>query len=227
MHPLDTLLRKIASHPETTTLVIEDPRLKPALMRKIVSDLIEIIPVCYLDFDLQFSSMLQNVPDDFYAQLVSKGLLVIQPEDDLAALVNFLAVPGRIQNNGVIILDSVNSLQTLLSSNSSPKRLRTANYRSFLLISVIQMIGSFFSNSLIMANVAKSRPRIQQDRSTVWEKELVGGRMMKYKSDSIAIASEVKHPQKESSRTARLVVNRDSSSSGEEEEYIVDLCGSR
>jgi len=223
MQSLNSLLQKITSKHGTTTLVIEDPRMKPALMRKVVSNMIEIAPICFIDFDLQFSSLLQNAPNEFYARLVSNGLLVIQPDNDLTELVNFLAIPGFIRDRGVIILDSFNSLQNLLSSNSSPQRLKTANYRSFLLISVIQMIGRFYSNSMMIVNVAKSRPRLQ-DHTTIWEKVLVGGRMMKYKSDSIILASEMEPPRVKSIRGARLVVDFGSATNVEmEEEYFVDL----
>jgi len=196
-------------------------------MKKIMGGFLEFGQVHYIDFDMQFSSLIQNMSDEEYSKLIAEGLALIQPGDDSLDVISFFASKKKLEKGGVIILDSMNSLQSVLSNNSSSLSSKIANYRSSIFITVIQLISRFYSKSLIILNVTKARPRPQADHSVLWEKEMVGGRMIRYKSDVILVASELKNLDEEKSNPwAKIVVDRKSGldkETGEENVYSVDL----
>ena len=192
MQPLKGLLTKIVSTPLTLTLAVENPRIKPALVKKIVEGLVSLGEITYFDYDLQFSSSLQNVSEEMFSDWVSRGLTVLQPGDDPFDLVAASTYLSKMKRQGVFILDSINTLQVLLSENNLTQAAKEANYKSSILLSVLQLTARSFSKSFIVFDLTKLRPRVQIDRSISWEKELVGGRMIRYKSDMILFASEAK-----------------------------------
>jgi len=206
------------------TIAVENPRVKAVLVNNIVEGFLSQGDVTYFDYDLQFSSFLQNAPEPLYSEWLSKGLLVVQPNEDPLNLVVTFSSLEKIRKGGAYILDSINSLQTLLSPNSSLQSAKSANYRSSVLLSVLQLAARSFEKSFIVFDLTKLRPRIQQDQSVSWEKELVGGRMIRYKSDAIFFASEMKDPAWERSNPGvRRVQLQDSASSSNAETYWVDL----
>ena len=206
------------------TIAVENPRVKAVLVNNIVEGFLSQGDVTYFDYDLQFSSFLQNAPEPLYSEWLSKGLLVVQPNEDPLNLVVTFSSLEKIRKGGAYILDSINSLQTLLSPNSSLQSAKSANYRSSVLLSVLQLAARSFEKSFIVFDLTKLRPRIQQDQSVSWEKELVGGRMIRYKSDAIFCASEMKDPAWERSNPGvRRVQLQDSASSSNAETYWVDL----
>ena len=195
MLPLTAFLSKITSRPQTVTLAIENPRIKPALVKKIVAGLVDLGDITYFDYDLQFSSFLQNISEDVYSEWISRGPLVLQPGYDLYDFVEGFSSLSKVHKGGVFILDSINSLQTLLSGNNSPQTPKIANYKTSILLSVLQLVARSYAKSFVVFDLTKLRPRIQTDQTVSWEKELVGGRMIRYKSDSIYFVSETKSTQ--------------------------------
>lgn len=147
----------------------------------------------YIDLDLQFSSLLQNLDQAAYDRLAnSRKLVVLQPPDDVLELVELIA-SQKMQKGGILILDSLNSLQNILTEDGSKQQMKAANQKTALIVSILQMISRSYGDSLIVVNVAKSRPRSSEEKdSGHWDKKLVGGRMIKFKSDLILSVEEVK-----------------------------------
>jgi hypothetical protein len=189
MQTLDFLAEDILSRPMTVTIAVEDPRIKPVLVKIIVEELLKSGDLYYFDYDLQFSSYLQNISVNEYTVLESRGLTVIQPDNAVLDLINSFEHPGELRKGGTFILDSINSLQSILSDNTSLQRAKMANYKSSILVSFLQLVARTFSKSVVIFDYTKSRRKPQQDGSITWEKELVGGRMIRYKSDMILFAS--------------------------------------
>jgi hypothetical protein len=187
---VNKLLGEIVSKNQTVTLVFEDPKIKPAVMKRIVEVLVQSAEVVYADYDLQFSSTLQNLEEIDYARTFGKNLQVIQPSDDALDFVTHIA-SIRMGQSGILILDSLNSLQNVIAGNLTEGESKIANQRSALVITILQQLSRFYSKSLMIVNVAKARQRVGKDQSTFWEKSLVGGRMIKFKSDLILFAKEI------------------------------------
>ena len=110
-----------------------------------------------------------------------KNLLLIQPSDDALDFVTNIA-SIRMGQSGILILDSLNSLQNVIAGNLTEGESKIANQRSAVVITILEKLSRFHSKSLLIVNVAKARQRLGKDHSTFWEKSLVGGRMIKFKS---------------------------------------------
>jgi len=142
--------------------------------------------VAYVDFDLQFSSLLQNLDRQEYVHMSDSGKLhVVQPPDDILDFVTVMA-GYKLPRGGVVILDSLNSLQSLLTDERTNQGSKEANQKTALIVTVLQNISRFHNNSFLIINLTKARPKsLNRDTSSFWEKTLVGGRMIKFKSDAI------------------------------------------
>jgi hypothetical protein len=224
LEPLRNFFKHIAAKPQVLTIAVENARLKPGLVERIVGGFVSEGDVTYFDYDLQFSSFLQNSSERLFSEWTSKGLLVVQPNDDPMNIIVSFSSPAKVRSGGTFILDSINSFQNLLSRNGSIQSAKTANYRSSVLLSMLELIARSFGKSLIVFDLTKLRPRVQQDQSISWEKELVGGRMIKYKSDTIYLASEMKDfsPDKLGIGTKKVQL-RDWNAGSNSESYWVDL----
>jgi hypothetical protein len=176
----------LAKNVLTITLAFDNPQIKPLVCRDIVERFISSHSVVYFDFDLQFSSLLQNLDQVSYERIAHTGkLLVLQPTNSVPDLLEILAT-FKPPSGGVIVLDSLNTLQDLLTEGSSEKGSKVANQKTALIITLLQNYAQFLSKSLIIVNITKSRPKERIEKnSSDWEKKLVGGRMIKFKSDLI------------------------------------------
>ena len=169
--------------------MFEDPKIKPALMKRVVEASLSLGEVLYIDYDLQFSSILQNIDEIDYAGTFGKNLQVMQPSDNALDFISDIA-SIEMHRGGILILDSLNSLQNTIAGNFLEVEAKIANQRSALVITILQQVSRFYSKSLLIVNVARARQKLRIDRSTFWEKSLVGGRMIKFKSDMILFAKE-------------------------------------
>ena len=151
-------------------------------MKRLVEVFLTVAEVVYIDDDLQFSSTLQNIGEIDYGRAFGNNLQVMQPSDDALDFVSSIA-SVKMRLGGIMILDSLNSLQNVIAGNFSEGETKIANQRSALVITILQQLSRFYSKSLIVVNVAKARHSVGKDHSTFWEKSLVGGRMIKFKSD--------------------------------------------
>jgi len=147
--------------------------------------------VIYLDFDLQFSSILQNLESSRFDLIRSTGLLhVLQPSDEILEFVESLA-QYKFHSGGVIVLDSLNSLQNLLTGGRIGEGSKEANQKTALIVTLLQGISRTFKKSLFIINVTKQRPKQTiQDNTALWEKSLVGGRIIKFKSDVVILLKQ-------------------------------------
>jgi hypothetical protein len=165
---------------------LDDPRIKPAICLKLVRELLAFQKnIIYIDFDLQFSSLLQNLDHREFVQMSDSGKLsVVQPPDDI---LDFVASMARyeLQRGGVLILDSLNSLQNLLTDERTSKGSKEANQKTALIVTVLQNISRYCAASLVIINVTKARLKSPNRDSSFWEKTLVGGRIIKFKSDAV------------------------------------------
>jgi hypothetical protein len=115
----------------------------------------------------------------------NRNLVVIQPTDDLLDFIHDIALE-KMEQGGALILDSLNSLQNLLNDNQFNRGSKEANQKTALVVTVLQTMCRYYGKSLIVFNITKSRPRNLDEKSiSFWEKTLVGGRMIRYKSDAI------------------------------------------
>ncbi len=174
-------------------LAYDDSQVKLGSIQAIVSSYLNAgKQVHYIDYDLQYSSALQNFLTVDFDKVIGTEFHVLQPGgvDDLVS-----PLFTSLMKGGVIVLDSFNSLQNLLSVEPSPTDLATANHRSAVFVSAIQMIARIFSKTIIILNLTKSRPTNNEGIVT-WERNIVGGRMTYFKSDVILFAKEDYNSQK-------------------------------
>jgi hypothetical protein len=147
--------------------------------------------VHYVDIDLQYTSMLSNAPSfDDYTQ---KGLTVLRSgEHSIRDLFVTLLNSSGVEAHGLVVLDSLNTLQTLLQEKESPIDYLNANHKAAILITLAQQFADRHSKVLILASVVRSRPR-EVEGLEIWEKELSGGRMIRLKSDALVSVSSDTH----------------------------------
>jgi hypothetical protein len=188
---LDGLLRDITRNSRTITLAFDEPRIKPAVLLSLVKRFIVVADVTFVDFDLQFSSILQNLDDSSYRLIDGRRhLSVMQPSNKILDFVGNIS-SKKINSQGVMILDSLNSLQAILTDDSSTRGSKSANQKTALIVTVLENICRFYSKSLLIVNITKARPVDAESSDSFWEKRIVGGRMIRYKSDMVLSAKQI------------------------------------
>jgi hypothetical protein len=154
----------------TKTLVLSEIAYRVSIQKK---------QIHYMDFDLQFSSMRCN------ESTVQKEALmtVLRPsEGSLLATFATLLNSAPIEKGGLLILDSVNTLQNMLQEKKNRINYVKANHKAAVLITLAQQFAALHSKILITASVERPRPRGILG-SEVWAAELSGGRMLRAKSE--------------------------------------------
>ncbi len=174
---------------QTITLSSQLPIIKTSTLSMIVDEfLLMEKQVHYVDLDLQYSSMLCNGLEN--QQRVNQLLEVFRSSDKSTVdLVISLLNSSDSKTQGIIIIDSINTLQTLLQEKEHKMDFVKSNHEAAVLITLIQEFASEYSKTLILANVTRPRPKEGQD-SRLWDREISGGRMIRLKSDAILSASE-------------------------------------
>jgi hypothetical protein len=135
----------------------------------------------YFDCDLQFSSLLaqQKKP------IPNNSLLQLCAPDERRIIDNaiaFLSFTGE-QEGGLVVLDTLNTLQNLLRGNVSEDPTK-ANHETATMLTLFQQFAEKGNKLLLVANLTRSRPP-SGDGASNWEKEITGGRMSRIKSDVI------------------------------------------
>lgn len=212
---------------EVVSLAYNDPRIKPKMMLAFVEECLKLnYQIDYLDFDLQFSSLLQNMPESESKELSSAKVRVFQPGPNVTDIVT--SVADSHFGRSFLVIDSLNTVQNLLSRSPSPTDLKSANHRSAIFVSSMQQLARTNSQTILALNLTKSRPKKSNDSGVIWERELVGGRMTRYKSDAILSAKEFSDNENQSIRI-RVQVNAVYSSKfkgSERDEYEIQINGS-
>ena len=173
---------------EIVSLAYNDPRIKVKTIQAIVFECLNSKQqVHYLDFDLQFSSMLQNLSKLEFERISKLDLNILQPSNNIEDPI--LTVQESNRNGGLVVIDSLNTLQNLFSVSLSLTDAKTANHRATVLVSLIQQLARFYSKSILILSLTKMRPK-KSDVGVTWEREIVGGRMTRFKSDAVLFATE-------------------------------------
>lgn len=170
----------------TVTLSTEIPFLKTSLLFLILKHLNqEKKPLHLLDLDLQFSSMIASIqPAARQDTEPFPKLVIYRPNNDkiLDSMISLLS-QKELGRGGAIVIDSVNSMQDLLRRTDETDSSK-ANHKSSIVLSLFQQLAKNHSKLFIVSNIARSRPHLH-GVDVEWEKELVGGRMIKLKSDVV------------------------------------------
>jgi hypothetical protein len=167
----------------TVTVSADTPLVKTAftfLLTKYI--LSEGLDVLYFDCDLQFSSLLAQ-QEKFPAY--RDRLKVVEPQEKeiVDSLAHFLSLPQENNGGGLVVIDTLNSLQNMLRQNLSGDAM-TANHDSATVLTLFQQFAEKGNKSLLIANLTRSRPPTVSTAMN-WEREITGGRMSRMKSDVI------------------------------------------
>ncbi len=161
--------------------------------------------VFYLDLDLEYSSML-SVTGGLEGGRSTSLHLFNPKEDELLKSVVGLAssIPEKEKRGGMVVLDSVNTLQLLLREKDYRTDSLKANHEASILISLLETFAYRGGRTLVLGNLMRLRP-VDKAKSTSselsWEEQLSGGRMIRRKSDAIfSVSLENKLTPEESAR---------------------------
>lgn len=161
-------------------LAYDDPQVKLDVVMEILREFVKgDQQIQYLDFDLQFSSLLQNLSVRQH-EMFRKVQMLPHLSNDIS---DIFALTQSCHHGGIIIIDTFNTLQNLLLLNNFDDS-STANHRTAVVLSLLQELARFYSKTLMILNLTRSRPR-KVSEVVRWEREIVGGRMARFKSDSI------------------------------------------
>jgi hypothetical protein len=170
------------------SLIYDDPRVKIKTIHQIVLQyLILKKQVLYIDFDIQFSSMVQNLSEKEFGVLSSLDLSILTPNDPMEIFDSLITSPNE---SGLVVIDTLNTMQRLFLHGPTDVDARTANHKSAVLISAIQETIRPFRKTLMILSLTRSRPN-QADEGVTWHRGLAGGRMARFKSDLILTAQEI------------------------------------
>jgi hypothetical protein len=176
---------------ETITLSSQSPATKTSTLSAIVDCFLSgEKQVQYLDLDLQFSSMVTNNPND--VQRSSELLQIFWSRDiQTVDLIISLLDSSNVKKGGIIIVDSIGSLQSLLLQQGERRiDFVKSNHRAAVLLTLIEEFACRNSKALILANITRPRPRNGKNVRS-WDIELSGGRMIKLKSNVVISATEI------------------------------------
>ncbi|MHB8701547.1 MAG: P-loop NTPase family protein [Nitrososphaerales archaeon] len=175
---------------EVVTLASDDPALKTEF-------LISLCNFCqgserqvhFADLDLQFSSYLRNYGAIRGTSCILDGrvIRITRPSyEDVELQVIGLVSDKNIRRGGLIILDSLNSLQNEIKRGSSDSDSIRANHKASILITLVQQIARQYGKILLITNITRNR-RITIGGEVSWDRALGGGRMITFKSDGIVM----------------------------------------
>lgn len=208
---------------EIITLATDSPAIKPRIMLEIVIQSVNMgKQIHYLDYDLQFSSLLQNLPLRDYDDINKDLLCVIQPTELLDW---YLPFGGEMKDSGTIIVDSINTVQNMIVDSQPLSDTKTANYRCAVSLSILQHLARFYSKNILIVNLMRARPNSNESRTFSWQRQLVGGRMIRFKSDAILFASRFPDTPTNGSLVSRISVSDSSARFGGEIGDIYEVIG--
>lgn len=169
--------------------------------------------VWYFDLDLQYSSTLMTMGGLTGKRLSLLHLFNPGDEETIDSLVALAASsPARAEEGGIVVLDSVNTLQLILREKDYRADSFKANHQASILITLLEMFASRSEKVLILSNLVRARPVAKGEGGSLsWEGELSGGRMIRQKSDAIlSVSSENSFSKLQGpSRPARIYIKVD------------------
>jgi hypothetical protein len=187
MNELDLLLEDTRSL-EIVALSADDSSLRTQFLRRISKHVSRRLgrQIHVLDFDLQFSSYMNNLVaiEGIGEDLDNQLLTVQQPSESSIeeSVVKLTSCPD-LRPGGIIILDSINTLQGMIRNPELDPDSVVANHKAAILITILQQTARYYSKSLWITNITRARPKVLDSGVVFWEREPIGGRMMLFKSD--------------------------------------------
>jgi hypothetical protein len=207
---------------ETVSLAYDDPRIKLQIMYQfVVQQLSHSWSVLYVDVDAQFSALLANLRQIAFDRYPSANFNVIAPVDPFAMFDFILTMPpGR----GVVVIDTLNTLQRMLLRVPTKADAKTASHRLAVIMCALEETCRSLGKTVLILNLTRSRPKEDYDGLN-WERDIVGGRVSRFKSDLILRARETILPDKNSREIILQVeaVQPDRFALNKEETYRVPI----
>lgn len=185
---MSSLFSRLSNYP-TVTFSTQIPFLKTRLFLALARKYCSEGTVHYIDLDLQFSSLLclRSESEYYRNELSNLDLRIVTDSDALEAFTRFVS-RNDLGHGGAIFIDSVNTLQEVLLQSKDEDYSR-ANHRAGVLLTLFQDFARRYSKSLILSNLARSRPSLK-GLEVPWEKESPGGRMIRSKSNILLFVSQ-------------------------------------
>jgi hypothetical protein len=189
MMELEDLLSSFQEY-QTITFFSQNPIIKTSALSSIISGFLSREKqVHFADFDLQYSSLISN-NSSHYEKLSNKLFQLFRSEgsqtvDLFVSLLN----SSNVEKGGIIVLDSINTLQVMLQPRASRMDFVKSNHEAAILITLVQEFASRYSKTLILGNSVRPRPR-ERGGSKLWHTTLSGGRMITIKSDVVLSATQ-------------------------------------
>ena len=149
--------------------------------------------VHYLDFDLQFSSLYLNQKSE-----LNRNLKLFMTTDSTISDLVVELISSESQTGGLVVLDGINSLQSLLREKKYRTDSIKANHAASVLVTLLEQFASRLSKLLILTNLVRARPKSVEGWVS-WGPELSGGRMIRLKSDAIVSVSNPSESQRSAS----------------------------
>ncbi|MHB1908111.1 MAG: hypothetical protein ACYCQJ_04460 [Nitrososphaerales archaeon] len=206
---------------KTVTLSSPIPYAKTQAISLIVNHFLSLEKqVHYLDFDLQFSSLYLNQESKLNRNLklfADSGAAI---SDSIVELISSDSEAG-----GLVVLDGINSLQSLLREKNYITDSIKANHGASVLVTLLEQFASRLSKLLILTNLVRARPKSVEGWVS-WGPELSGGRMIRLKSDAIVSVSNPSESPRSASSTleARIeLISAKISSSLEKELFTLQV----
>ena len=168
---------------KTVLLAYDDPQYKLEIVTGIIGENAKMgQQVQYLDFDLQFSSLLRNLSIAEKEKFAGISVFPYLTDD-----INDIFSISQLSNQGgIVVLDTFNTLQNLMLMGNLGDSV-VANHRTAVVISTLEELTRFYSKTLLILSLTRSRPR-KTSEATLWERDIIGGRMTRFKSDLMLYA---------------------------------------
>ncbi len=165
---------------KTVSIYSEDAMAKTYLLSILVEQSIARNgEIHYLDCDLQYSSMnCQNKGTNHLSSALNRGLKLYVPAElgFTHSLVDLMSSEPK-KEAGLVVLDSLNSMQNLLREQDPSIDWVKANHEAAIVLTLLQEFCSHHGKILIISNIARAKP--SKTVSGSWEKDISGGRMIR------------------------------------------------
>lgn len=208
---LEQLISKIEEF-ELVTITSDSSPLKTEFLRRLLATIGKFgKEVHFLDFDLQFSSYLNNLKQitGFHFD-PSLEFYLFQPEEGRVedSVVELLSEFSSAKRGGLVVLDSLNTLQNLIRIKETDIDSVDANHKAAILITLIQQGVKNLSKTILVTTITRERPITSGLGETSWDRSPSGGRMMLFKSGAILSLSFQNESDRNNTRCVARLVRR-------------------
>ncbi len=189
LNDLGEFLMRLEKKPSTLTISSKIPFLKTVFVTLLVEETISRgLEVTYIDLDLQFSSLVYNSTSP---HLHSDSLTLIRPDESSLEeeLLSFISQTNH-SDRGILFLDSINTFQQMFTALDPDRDPMKANRKAAVHITLLQQFAHTHSKSLFLTSFSRARPKKLESGKTKWDMEIVGGRMILFKSNLLVTLSE-------------------------------------